>query len=471
LRRKRFIVTMTIETIIIDKSDPTPIYKQIAKQICDLIGQGALKPNQKLPTHRWLADKLDVTVGTITRSYAEVERKGFVEARVGAGTYVTDTQKDSWIFEAETTDSNECNFGYNIPPTLDRSLILEKAMKQLMSRPLQLNQLMLYQKPAGIDAHRERVTRWLKNKGFNVDAQRMLFSSGAQHGLQIVLDTFARAGDTLLVEKLTYPGVISLAKQKQLTLKSVDMDEQGVVPDALEAACRQYQTRFIYLTPTLQNPTTAIMSLERRLAILEICKKHDIFVIEDDVNGVLAEDAPPALVNLDSERVIHLGAFSKYLAPGLRVGYLYAPQALYPRLVMTLQNHSWMISPLLTALACELLHNGDAERCLATIRLEMARRLAATLRQLGDLGIKSKPGCFHAWLTLPEHWRLSDFVAAAQAQNIIVKSAELFTPPGGHVIPAVRLSLSSPSSMAQLERGVQTLNQLLTSNPVDEFTL
>jgi DNA-binding transcriptional MocR family regulator len=138
---------------------------------------------------------------------------------------------------------------------------------------------------------------------------------------------------------------------------------------------------------------------------------------------------------------------------------------------MTLQNHSWMISPLLTALACELLHNGDAERCLATIRLEMARRLAATLRQLGDLGIKSKPGCFHAWLTLPEHWRLSDFVAAAQAQNIIVKSAELFTPPGGHVIPAVRLSLSSPSSMAQLERGVETLNQLLTSNPVDEFTL
>ncbi len=462
---------MTIETIIIQKSDSTPIYKQIAKQICDLIEQGELEANQKLPTHRWLADKLNVTVGTITRSYAEVERKGFVEARVGAGTYVTDAQKDSWVFEAEIADSNECNFGYNIPPTLDRSPFLEKAMAQLMSRPHQLNQLMLYQKPAGIDAHRERVTRWLQSKGFDVDAQRMLFSSGAQHGLQIVLDTFARAGDTLLVEKLTYPGVISLAKQKQLTLKSVELDEQGIIPEALEAACRQYQTRFIYLTPTLQNPTTAIMSVERRRAILEICKRHDIYVIEDDVNGVLAESPPPALVNLDSERVIHLGAFSKYLAPGLRVGYLYAPQALYSRLVMTLQNHSWMISPLLTALACELISNGDAERCLTTIRQEMARRLKVTLSELATSDIKYKTGCFHIWLTLPEHWRLSDFVLAAQAQNIVVKSAELFTPPGGHVVPAVRLSLSSPSSMAQLERGVHTLKQLLTSNPVDEFTL
>ncbi|MGF1750813.1 PLP-dependent aminotransferase family protein [Vibrio cionasavignyae] len=462
---------MTIENITVFKQDPVPIYKQIADQISEKIESGSLESNKKLPTHRWLADKLSVTVGTITRAYAEVERRGLVEARVGAGTYVTDNNKPTWLFEEIADDASECNFSYNIPPRLDRSDMLKQAMQRISQSPQHLNQLMLYQPPAGFDSHRAIVSQWLNDKGVHLDVNTLLFSSGAQHAIQMVLDTFTRPGDTVLVEQYTYPGVISLARQNQLTLKGVEMDDEGITPESLEVCCNRYSPRFLYLTPTLQNPTTAIMSPQRRQAIVTICQAYNVYIIEDDINGLLLDSAPEPLVNLAPDHVIYIGAFSKYLAPGLRVGYLCAPEKLYPPLVMTLQNHSWMISPLLIALTCEMLISGDAERNIAMIRNEMRQRMAAATQVLGAFNMRYEQGGFHVWLTLPEQWRLSEFVQKAAESGVIVKSGELFAPPGGTVAPAIRLSLSSPQTIEQLKVGVEKLNTLLLSNPINEFTL
>ncbi|WED26474.1 PLP-dependent aminotransferase family protein [Vibrio sp. DW001] len=463
---------MTIIDFQLSDTNKTPKYKQIAERLAEQIEAGHLVANDKLPTHRLLADKLGVTVGTVTRAYSEAERKGLVEARVGAGTYVVDKKKAYWAFDqGDNYESNECNFGFNIPPMFDRSDMLKEAMEKVAQSPQALNQFMIYQKPTGIDSHREIVADWLNEHGVQLDAERLLFCSGAQHGMQMVFEAFTRAGDTILAEKLTYPGLISLAKQKQLTVKGIEMDEEGIIPHALEAACRQFQARFIYLTPTLQNPTTATMSLERRIAILDICKRHDLYVIEDDVNGLLPADAPPPMVNLAPEQVFHIGAFSKCLAPGLRVGYIQPPSKLHPHLSITLQNHSWMISPLLTALTCELLRSNKLEHTLDYIRTEMRGRLELALTYLSNFQLQYTHDCFHLWLTLPDHWRLSDFVQKAAYDGVIVKSAELFTPPAANVPPAVRLALSSPIDQDQVEAGLIKLKALLDSTPISDFTL
>lgn len=463
---------MTIETIIVDKTLSSPLYHQVADAIALQIEEGIIRANDKLPTHRALADKLGVTVGTITRAYAEAERRGLVEARVGAGTYIRDNSKASWVFEESVEEAEECNFGYNIPPLLDRAGILSEAMNSLSCNSAALNQFMLYQKPTGIDSHRKIVANWLKTQGVHVQAQKLLFSSGAQHAIQMVLSAFTRAGDTILCEKLTYPGLLSLARQNQLSLKGVEMDEEGITPTALESACKQNQSaRFIYLTPTLQNPTTATMSVERRKAILDVCKQYQVIAIEDDVNGLLPKQAPPPLVNSMPEQVIHIGAFSKCLAPGLRVGFVQAPDHLYQQLSMTLQNHSWMISPLLTALTCQMIQTNQAEHVIDTIRKEMDVRLALAKQYLGSFDISYQKDCFHLWLTLPEQWRLSDFVQQAASRNVIIKSGELFVPPGGAVPPAIRLSLSSPVTHQQLEQGLNVLAELLHSNPISDFSL
>jgi len=462
---------MTIQDMTLSKQSNVPMYKQIADQLSQQIDHGDLKANQKLPTHRKLADQLQVTVGTVTRAYAEAERRGLIEARVGSGTYVTDKQKSSWVFAESKASKDECNFGYNIPPQVERSDILTKAMGALSQSPTMLNQLMIYQSPNGIESHRAQVCQWLKQKGVQLNQEQLLFSSGAQHGIQMVLDAFTRAGDTLFVEKYTYPGLLSLARQKQLSVKGIEMDEEGVIPESLDAACKQNQARFIYLTPTFQNPTTAIMSPERRQAIIDVCKHHDLLIIEDDINGLLAKEIHPPLVNYAPEQVIHIGAFSKILAPGLRVGYLHAPQALYQSMVATLQNHSWMISPLLTALVCELINNGSADRVLDDIRQEVSERLEVTLNRLAPFSPIFKKDCFHIWLPIPEQWRMSDFVIAAEKQGVTVKSGELFSPPAGSISPHVRLALSSPIDQAQLMHGLTKLETLLETDPLTEFAL
>ncbi|QUJ67215.1 PLP-dependent aminotransferase family protein [Photobacterium sp. GJ3] len=466
---------MTIDTIVqafhSRYEDGLPIYRRLAEAITQLIEAGELASGTKLPTHRALADALAVTVGTITRAYAEAERRGVVEARVGAGTYVCSHQRPSWVFSYPDQTPDEYNFGYNIPPSLDRSHELAEAMQSLSQRPEQLNHLMLYQDPQGLAGHRSVVCRWLQAYGVSLDPDRLYFTSGAQHAIQLVLSAFCRSGDTLLTEQVSYPGFLGLARQMQLSVKGVEIDEEGLIPDSLEIACRQYQPRMLYCTPTLQNPTAAVMSETRRKAIIDVCRRHQVLIIEDDVNGLLPEKAPAPLVNHDSEQVIHFGSLSKCLAPGLRLGYIQLPTRLQAHFNTALHHHCLMISPLLSALACELIDTGTADRMLQKIRADMQLRNQRVTQYLSAYQYHNHPQGFHTWLTLPDHWRLSDFVAAAEARAVIVKSAELFTPPGGTISQAVRLAVSAPQSHDTLEQGLSLLAELLAQDPFPDFPL
>ncbi|MDW6004643.1 aminotransferase-like domain-containing protein [Vibrio mangrovi] len=463
---------MTMIRMEISKDDSRAIYKQIADQLSTQIEQGLLKPNEKLPTHRALADQLNVTVGTITRAYTEAERRGLVEARVGAGTYVTDKQKGYWEFQCSADEQpTTCNFGYNMPPLVGQSDKIKQAMHVLSGASLSFNEFLAYQQPEGIESHRKIIAQWLQSHGRNIDKDKLLLTSGVQHGVQMIFDALTDTGDTILTEKLTYPGLFSLARHKKLNLRGVEIDEDGVVPESLDAACQHYQPRFLYLMPTLQNPTTSVMPALRRKEVVAICKKYNVLIIEDDVNGLLPDNPPEPLVNLDSEWVLHLGSFSKCFAPGLRVGYIQPPQRLYSRLKMSLKDHSWMLSPLLSGLICELICSKSLDQILDAIRYETIRRSQMALDELQPLKPQYQQGGFHLWLSLPDTWRLSDFIHAAEQKGVTVKSAEHFTLPAGKVTPAVRISLGCPGSREQLMRGLIILKELLESDTPYDFDL
>ncbi len=459
---------MTIPKV--DSGSKTPMYKQIAHWIASQIQSGELQSNQKLPTHRALADQLSVTIGTVTRAYAEAERQGLVEARVGAGTFVSDLTRGGWVFE-EQQQHVRCHLGYNIPPYFERDQMMANAMQQLSQSPQMLNQLMLYQSAIGNTGHKRVVCDWLGTHQIQLSAEQLLFCHGAQHALQLILDGFCKAGDTLLVEEKTYPGLLNAAKQKQISLKSLAMDEHGVTVDSLETACMRFKPRFVYLTPTLQNPTTITMPVERRQQLIEVCRRHEVLIIEDDINGLLESNAPQRMVNLAPEQVVYINAFSKTLAPGLRVGFLHVPMSLYNTLAQTLQNHSWMVSPLLIALCCQLIENGDADAVLNAIRDEMRQRHSLALSYLAPFNLKNNGLGFHMWLTLPDNWPLSAFVMQAEQLGLTIKSAELFAPPATYIEPAVRLSISAPQSMDELEQGLQSLAELLEQPPQASFVL
>src|SRR5206468_1294184 len=144
-----------------------------------------------------------------------------------------------------------------------------------------------------------------------VTADRVLVSSGNQHGMTAVLAALLSPGDLVLTEALTYPGMKNLAGLLSLRLQGVALDEQGMRPDALAAACRARSPKAVYCVPTLQNPTTSIMSEERRRQIAAVAREHGVLIVEDDVHGRIPERAPRPLSAFAPERAVYLTGMSK----------------------------------------------------------------------------------------------------------------------------------------------------------------
>jgi DNA-binding transcriptional MocR family regulator len=207
------------------------------------------------------------------------------------------------------------------------------------------------------------------------------------------------------------------------------------------------------------------MSLARREAILDICARHGLLIIEDEVSVGLAEDLPPPLAALSPEQTVLIGSFSKSLAAGVRVGYLVAPERLQSRLGAAVRASCWMVSPLMVALVCEWIRDGSAARLLAAQRAEITARMRIALERLQDFDVFSHPGGLHLWLQLPDPWRADEFVASAQARGVMVLGASSFSVGRGAAPHAVRISVSAASSRQQLAAGLDLLLALLHDGP------
>ncbi len=450
-----------------------PVYRQLAQAIANAIEHGELQPGQRLPTHRALADQLGVTVGTITRAYSEAEHQGWLTARIGAGTYVREESSEpalSW--HIRQPDPERIELWQNLPILQDRQNAFSDAVDQILATPGRLNALMEYSSVNGELSQREIVSQWLQKYGFSTAIpERLFFSFGAQNGVLLSLMACGAVGETVLCEGLTYPGLSTLSHSLRIQLKGLAMDEEGLLPQALEKACQSGNYRTLYLTPTVQNPTTATMSLTRRQEILALCERYQLTVIEDDVHGILPEKRPPALAELAPERVIHLGSFSKNTSAGLRLGYMLVPAHLHTAMSIAVRGSCWMITPFMIELTCQWLVSGHADRMLLQQRKILRERGELLRHHLAKFGVQYQEGGMHAWLPLPPYWRCQSFVQAANQQGIGVAGAELFSAAHFPSPQAVRLSISHPGDNVSLDKALCILRELLETEPTPQWII
>jgi DNA-binding transcriptional MocR family regulator len=331
-----------------------------------------------------------------------------------------------------------------------------------------LADLLRYPAVAGSLRHRTAAAAWLDHLGLAVDPQRLLLTNGAEGGLAASLLAVARPGDAVLAEALCYSGLRNLAARLGQRLEPVAMDEHGLLPEAVLAAARHTGAKALVLSPNLHNPTAAFMPAERRAALVAAAREAELVLIEDDVYGPLVADRPPAVATLAPERTLHLTSVSKFLAPGLRLGFLHGPAGLVREVTAVQGELSLGHAPFAAELFVQAHRAGVVAEALRQQRLEMAGRQALARELLAGLELRAQATALHVWLLLPEPWTSAEAALALARAGVLVAPAERFLIGRGAAPRAVRISLSAPPTRTHLRMALERVASVLLAGGASE---
>jgi len=418
------------------RSSGGPVYRAIADALEADIAAGRLGSGARLPSQRALARALGVNLTTVTRAMREAERRGLVIGSKGSGTFVASRldQVPDWPdpFRRQAP-AGFVDLSLNYPPDVaeaDLADALAEWAGGLARRPQECRSLLPYRATQGSAADRAAAASWLEEGGLAADPGRIVICSGAQHGLGLSLAALAHPGAKVLCEALAYPGLRAVAATAGLKLLPVPMDSGGLRPAALRDAIRQHAPAGLVCNPTLHNPTGVVTSLARRQELARMLRRAGLWVIEDDIYGALTDAPPRSFAALLPERTVYLTSLSKTVAPGLRIGYLVAPDAaVLDGLLGAARASSWMTAPILAAIASSWIREGLAQRAVRQVRAELARRQRVVSQTLPS-GLRSHPGgdvrSPHLWVPLADASTEARAVALLNQRGVGVTAGEAF---------------------------------------------
>jgi 2-aminoadipate transaminase len=310
----------------------------------------------------------------------------------------------------------------------------------------------------------------LKDK-YNVgrDFDQLIIVSGGQQGMELSTKILTNPGDTVICESPSFIGSINAFKSYDLNLKSVAMDEDGIIPESLEAIVKSdNRVRFLYTIPTFQNPSGRTMSLERRKAVLDIAKKYDFLILEDNPYGDLrytGEDIPP-IKSLDEEgRVIYVGSYSKVLAPGIRIGFVSAHKDIIANMVIAKQVSDVHTNQFFMILAAEYLSKYDLDQHVASVRKLYKGKLDlmadAIARHFPEEVIFHKPdGGLFLWCELPKGYDALGLCKLAGENKVSIVPGRVFEVEKQEVSGTFRMNFSTPSN-ENIVRGIEILGRVI----------
>lgn len=439
----------------IGRLDPAagPRYLQIVAQLERAVSGGLLRPGDRLPPQRRLADHLAVDLTTVTRAFGEARERGLIDAVTGRGSFISARREQ---------EGPPLDLSMTIPPApkgLRLGELMQRGIAEILARS-DADRLMNYHGGAGSLAERAAGAAWLAPLLGALPPQRVAVAPGAQAALGALLSLLARPGDTILMEPLAYPGLIDAARQHRLGMAPVAADADGPLPEALDEAAARSEARIFALTPTLQNPTCTTMPGPRRQELVAVARRRRLVMIEDDPYSLLAGDAPAPLAVLAPERTWHVATLSKVLTPGLRTAFVVMPEGEDGApFLAALRAGALMPAPLMTALAAHWIRIGAAKDLLDGVRREAAERQLLA-RGILPATMRAHPHALHVWQPLPPHWDRNSLIERARRAGLGVMAADAFSA-GGTTPDAIRIALGAIPERARLAEALGLLAGLI----------
>lgn len=433
-----------------------PLYLRIVEALAEARANGRLQPGDRLPPQRDLAQRLGVDLTTVTRAFTEARRRNQIDAAPGRGTFVTAGGPEEPVLDLST----------NVPPPpMGASLtaLIRSGVEGVLKRSSAETLLSCHPGP-GSPAARAAGSFWLENAGPRLPIDRVAVGAGAQLLLAAVMMARTRDGETVLADRLTYPGFIALAKAVNRGLAGVGADAHGMRPDGLEEAARRHGARLVYLNPTLHNPTTLVMPEHRRRDLIETARRLGLIFVEDDPYGRLLGLPVPSFLALAPDVTIHVATLAKCVSPFLRTAFLAAPDVgSLDSVARHLRGLTLMASPLMTGLATEWIRAGIAEEIVDGVRREADARQALAAGLLPPAG--GNRG-FHVWMPLKARRSAAAVVEQARRRGLAVSGADEFAVEGVAAPEAIRIALGAIKDRRKLTDALRRLAGVLTeTNP------
>jgi DNA-binding transcriptional MocR family regulator len=429
-------------------------YHALAEALAAEIGAGRLRPGDRLPPQRRFARQRGIANSTAARVYRELIRRGLAVGETGRGTFIRAAAPRPEPALAELAGAT-VDLELNFPVLPEKSALVAESLAPLL-RPDALSAALRPTAITGSVAAREVAARHLTRCGWTPDPGHLLFTGNGRQAIAAAVAALVPAGERLGVEELTYPVVKGIAGRLGVSLVPIKMDEDGIVPSALAGTPR---LRAVYLQPALHNPLGVTMSPQRRAEIAQVLAAHDLYLIDDGINGFLAADTAP----MASARTLVLDSLSKRLGPGLTLGFVSAPPALADRVAAAVRSGGWAPVHFALEAATRLMADGTIGK------IEAAKREDARARQdivRARVSVQADERAYHCWWPLPDPWRAETFVAAAARRGIAVTPAAAFVVGSGRAPNAVRLALASPPT-GVLAQALDVLAALAGTTPED----
>ncbi|MVA97796.1 aminotransferase class I/II-fold pyridoxal phosphate-dependent enzyme [Nitratireductor sp. CAU 1489] len=446
-----------------------PLYMRLADRIEADIAAGTLPAGAKLPPQRNLAFDIGVTVGTVGRAYALVRERGLVSGEVGRGTFVLGQSGA----DTGTPVANAAFFGGTRAPSAPGMTRMDSTAAPDVDQDRAIGDLIVrlgrerYEENldyvrAPCPAWLEAGSRWLAHAGWRPAEDTIVPALGGHAGILAVIASITAPGDRIVFEHLTYSSIARSANLIGRRPVAIPADAGGPVPEEFERLCAQQHPKLAFLMSALQNPTLTTLSEARKRAIVEIARKHNVWLIEDAIYGALLEQPPTPLVTLAPERTFHIGSMSKTVAAGIRGGWVACPPHFAPRVQMAYKMLTGGKPFLLAELAAQLVLSGEADAIRARVRAEIEAREKLARTILSGFDFTSHPRAPFLWLKLPEPWHSGTFKKAAANEGVLIDDEDEYKPARtDKVHHRVRVGFSVPPTRDAVRSGFQILRQLL----------
>lgn len=458
--------------VTLDPDGPLPIYLQISRAVAGAIRRGALRSGDALPGTRTLALELGVHRNTILAAFRELLAEGWVVSRAARGTFVADDLPAAPAGRGAPAAPPPRDPGYRVggafwrdpPPDYapgsyvlvkgapDLRLVPARALARAYRRALVRHgrELLAYRDPRGHEGLRTALAAMATHaRGIAATPDDVLVTRGSQMALHLAAQALVEPGDTVAVEALGHPQVWAAFRLAGARLVSVPVDEKGMAVEALERLHARHPLRAVLVTPHHQFPTTAVMPLRRRLALLEFARRHGVAVIEDDYDHEFHYDGRSVLPLASADSggvVIYIGTLSKILAPGLRTGFVVAPRRVVERMASIRTATDQQGDHVVEAALAELFETGEFGRHVRRARRAYHARRDAMVRALrrhlpGAVDFRVPEGGMAVWASVDPALDIDDWARAAAPLGVTFRSGRLYAF-DGRPVSAMRLGFT-----------------------------